>query len=165
VAIITRLRDDGLSIGQLSRRTGVKLETIRYYERIGVLQRPPRTAAGHRVYGADGVRTLMFVHRARQLGFPLAEIRALLALRAVGPACCSGARDLTLRHLARVRAEIADLTRRARLLEQLAERNSAEGRLGCAVMDLLEARIAIPFDEAAAAIQERLARNAGMRPL
>jgi MerR family mercuric resistance operon transcriptional regulator len=131
-------RNGGLSIGQASRRTGVKLETIRYYERIGMLSGPPRTAAGHRVYGLDEVRTLAFIHRARELGFCLADIRTLLALRATGPACCAGARAIALRHLACVRAKIADLSRLVRLLEQAVDQRSANGAPCCSVMDLLD---------------------------
>src|SRR4029077_3493795 len=68
-----------LSIGELSRRTKVKIETIRYYERIEMLPAPPRTASGRRGYGPGDTRTLAFIRRARELGFTLDEIRALLA--------------------------------------------------------------------------------------
>jgi MerR family transcriptional regulator, mercuric resistance operon regulatory protein len=131
-------RARGLSIGQAARRTGVKLETIRYYERIGMLTGPARTAAGHRVFSADDLRTLAFIHRARELGFPLADIRTLLALRAAGPACCSGTRVIALRHLACIRAKMANLARLVRLLEQATDQSSAEGAVCCSVMDLLE---------------------------
>jgi MerR family mercuric resistance operon transcriptional regulator len=158
VSFITRLRGDGLSIGQLSRRTGVNLETIRYYERIGVLGRPPRTAAGHRVYGAEELRALTFIHRARQLGFPLSDIRALLALRDASSDRRGDARDITLRHLARVRAQIADLRSRAGLLERITQGNGAESGHCCPVMELLEGRHGRSWlDEPCAAVQEVLA--------
>ena len=73
-----------LSIGELSRRTRVNIETIRYYERIKMLPAPPRTANGRRVYGPGDRRTLAFIRRARELGFTLGEIRALLALSGGG---------------------------------------------------------------------------------
>jgi MerR family transcriptional regulator, mercuric resistance operon regulatory protein len=139
---ITRLRNEGLSIGEASRHTGVKLETIRYYERIGMLTGPPRTAAGHRVYGADDVRTLAFVHRARELGFPLADVRTLLTLRATGPACCAKGRDIALRHLASIRGQIADLSRLAQLLEQTVDQCSAKTTPDCPVIELLDS----PYD-------------------
>jgi MerR family transcriptional regulator, mercuric resistance operon regulatory protein len=128
----------GFSIGQAARRTGVKLETIRYYERIGMLTGPARTAAGHRVYGAEDLRILAFIHRARDLGFPLADIRTLLALRAAGSSCCSGTRAIALRHLACMRAKIANLARLVRLLEHATDQSSADRALCCSVMDLLE---------------------------
>ena len=131
-------RNHGLLIAEASRCTGVKLETIRYYERIGMLSGPPRTAAGHRVYGVDDLRTLAFIHRARELECPLADIRTLLALRAAGPARCPGARGIALRHLAAIRGRIADLSRLARMLEHVTEQCAANNALRCSVMDLLD---------------------------
>ena len=69
-----------LSIGELSRRAGVNIETIRYYERIKILPAPPRTTGGRRAYGPAETRSLTFIRRSRELGFSLDEIRALLAL-------------------------------------------------------------------------------------
>ena len=66
------------SIGELSRLTGVHIETIRYYERVKILPTPPRTEGGRRAYGQSHRRTLGFIRRARDLGFSLDEIRALL---------------------------------------------------------------------------------------
>ncbi len=59
-----------ITIGGLSKRAGVNIETIRYYERIGVLPAPPRTSGGHRLYGEDHLKRLIFVRRSRELGFP-----------------------------------------------------------------------------------------------
>jgi MerR family mercuric resistance operon transcriptional regulator len=70
------------SIGELSRRTGVNIEIIRYYERIKMLPAPPRTTSGRRVYGSVETRTLTFIRRSRERGFSLDQIRALLALSA-----------------------------------------------------------------------------------
>ena len=70
-----------LTIGELAKRGGVNLETIRYYERVGLLQKPPRTAAGYRIFPDDAPRRLRFVKRAQELGFSLREIKELLALR------------------------------------------------------------------------------------
>jgi len=71
-----------LSIGELSRRARVNIETIRYYERIKMLPAPPRTTNGRRVYGPVETRTLTFIRRSRELGFNLDQIRAVLALSA-----------------------------------------------------------------------------------
>src|SRR3546814_908405 len=70
----------GYGIGTLSGRTGVNIETIRYYERIGVMPKPPRSVGGQRVYDAGHLKRLAFIRRSRELGFSLDEIRALLRL-------------------------------------------------------------------------------------
>ncbi|NJO54658.1 MAG: MerR family transcriptional regulator, partial [Bacteroidales bacterium] len=67
-----------MSIGELSRQTGVKVPTIRFYEEIGLLPPPPRTASNRRVYGTDAVQRLSFIRHARELGFEVEAIRALL---------------------------------------------------------------------------------------
>lgn len=70
-----------LTIGRLARLGGVNLEAVRYYEREGLLMRPPRTRSGYRIFSRDAARRLRFIKRAQQLGFSLAEIRELLAMR------------------------------------------------------------------------------------
>ena len=76
-----------LGVGGVSRRSGVNIETIRYYEKIGLLQPPPRTEGGHRVYSEDHLNRLVFIRRSRELGFRLDEIRHLLGLVEAGVAC------------------------------------------------------------------------------
>lgn len=114
-----------LPIGELSKRTGCNIDTIRYYEKIGVLAPPLRTEGGHRIYGPDHVRRLSFVRRARGLGFTLEEVRALLALEQHGQSC-PDVRKVALRHLADVRSKIADLQAMEAALEIL-EARCAEG--------------------------------------
>jgi MerR family mercuric resistance operon transcriptional regulator len=88
----------------------VNIETIRSYERIGVLPPPPRTASGRRLYGATEARTLAFIRRSRQLGFTVGEIRTLLTLSTESSAgACAEVSELATGHLAKVRAKIADL--------------------------------------------------------
>ena len=70
-----------LTIGRLAREVGINLETVRFYERRGLLPRPPRSASGYRLFPADAKRRLKFIKRAQELGFSLSEIRELLALR------------------------------------------------------------------------------------
>src|SRR5262249_33044200 len=77
---ITSSRAENLLIGELSKRSGVNIETIRYYERVNILVPPPRTGSGRRVYDSTALRILVFVRRSRELGFSLDEIRALLRL-------------------------------------------------------------------------------------
>ena len=99
-----------IPIGELSRRSGVNIETIRYYERVKVLPPTPRSANGRRVYGAAETRTLAFIRRSRELGFTLDQIRTLLTLSADnGEGACAEASSLATRHLVEVRAKIADL--------------------------------------------------------
>ena len=83
---ITVARAGGLPIGRLSELSGVNIETIRYYERIGMMPKPPRSKSGRRIYGQADARTLGFIRRARELGFSLDEVRALLGLAAPGKA-------------------------------------------------------------------------------
>ena len=70
-----------LTIGQLAERGGVNLETVRYYEREGLMLPPPRKSSGHRAYSPNAVRRLRFIKRAQELGFSLSEVKELLALR------------------------------------------------------------------------------------
>jgi MerR family transcriptional regulator, mercuric resistance operon regulatory protein len=98
---VTDKRGASLSIGALSQQTGVHIETIRYYERVKMLAAPPRTGGGRRVYDHSHRRTLGFIRRARDLGFSLDEIRALLDLDGSGRASCAEVREIANRHLAR----------------------------------------------------------------
>jgi MerR family mercuric resistance operon transcriptional regulator len=129
-----------LSIGKLSRLTGVNIETVRYYERIGMLPRPRRTASGRRIYGAAEARTLAFIRRARELGFALAEIRALLALGAPGKATCAEVREIAAHHLARIRTKIADLEKLEGLLAGTVAKCSGRRVPECPVIDVLDVR-------------------------
>src|SRR5262245_29387821 len=90
-------------IGEISRRSGVKIETIRYYERIKVLRAPMRSASRIRIYNADDLRTLTFIRRSRELGFSLSDIRALLDLGAPGGALCGDVKAVAVRNLKSVR--------------------------------------------------------------
>ncbi|MCA1869673.1 helix-turn-helix domain-containing protein [Agrobacterium genomosp. 3] len=102
---------------ELARRTGCNLETVRYYEKVGLLPEPPRTTAGYRSYDGTHERRLRFVLRARELGFSLDEIRELLRLVDERDRPCAEARDVAAVHLADVRAKIADLRRMERVLK------------------------------------------------
>jgi MerR family mercuric resistance operon transcriptional regulator len=127
-----------LSRGELARRTGVNSETIRYFERIGILSTPERTEGGHRVYHEGHVRTLSFVRRARGLGFAPDEVRAILDLGGPGTACCAQVQDIAERHLQQVRAKIADLRDIERLLAATVERCSGGSDPDCAVIEMIE---------------------------
>ena len=98
------------SIGELSRRTEVKVPTIRYYEQIGLLPPAPRTEGQQRRYGRADAARLDFIRHARTLGFEIEDIRELLALSADPDRPCAGADDIATRHLAVVEQRIAQLT-------------------------------------------------------
>ncbi len=127
----------GLSRGELARRTGCNLETIRYYERIGLMPDPPRRGSGYRVYDAGHVSRLRFILRAREAGFTIEEIRGLLALVDSGTQTCAEVKERTERHLAEVRAKIADLGRIERVLAATAAQCSGTEVPHCPILEAL----------------------------
>jgi len=141
---ITLSRAGNLPIGELSKRSGVNIETIRYYERIKMLPAPPRTASGRRVYGAHEARILSFVRRSRELGFSLDEIRALLRLGGPEKASCREVREIAVHHLDGIRAKISDLKKLERLLAKTVARCSGKMAPDCPVLDILDSGRAAP---------------------
>jgi DNA-binding transcriptional MerR regulator len=110
-----------LTVGQLASRTGVRADTVRYYEREGLLPVPQRTGGEHRRYGRADVDRLLFIRGAQRLGLRLAEIRGLLAVRDTGVCACEPAEGLLRRHVAEIEMEIERLAAlRAELLGMLA---------------------------------------------
>ena len=134
---INALGSAGLTIGRLAQSSGVNLETIRYYERIGLMPAPRRTEGGHRVYDRTHVRRLGFIRRSRELGFSLNEIRTLLSLVDGGDYTCAEVRDMTLRHLADIRSKITDLRRLERSLRDMAAQCSGDTVPECPIIDVL----------------------------
>jgi MerR family mercuric resistance operon transcriptional regulator len=126
-----------LSIGELSKQSGVNIETIRYYEKRGIMPPPGRSAGGYRLYGPEHLKRLSFVRRSRQLGFSLDEIRGLLRLVDGDAYTCAQVRDLTLGHLEEIRRKIADLKRLKRVMEEMAAQCSGERAPECAIIDAL----------------------------
>jgi MerR family transcriptional regulator, mercuric resistance operon regulatory protein len=133
-------RLDGIPIGELSRLTGVNIETIRYYEKIKMLRSPPRTEGGRRVYGPTETRLLAFIRRGRELGFGLDDIRALLALGAPGKASCADVRQIAAHHLGDIRSKIDDLKKLEGLLAKTIARCSGSRVPDCPVLDILDVR-------------------------
>lgn len=109
-----------LSIGELARLAGCKLETVRYYERVGLMKAPPRTKGGHRLYGADAAGRLTFIRRARELGFTIEDIRSLLGLVDRRAVTCAKVFSITSHQLDIVRAKIVDLKKLERVLCEMA---------------------------------------------
>ena len=129
---------DGITIGELSRLTGVHIETIRYYERIKMLPKPPRTVGGRRSYGSAHLRTLAFIRRSRELGFSPDDVRALLRIGGPGKASCGQVRKIALGHINTIRAKIADLRKMERLLAKTVSDCTGTATLNCPVIDLLD---------------------------
>lgn len=127
-----------LSIGALSRRTGCHVETIRYYEKIGLLPAPPRTEGGHRAYTNDHHKRLSFIRRSRELGFTLDEVRNLLGLVEGGYACRE-VQAAALAHLEDIRRKIADLRRMQRTLTETVARCEGGDAPDCPIIDTLSA--------------------------
>jgi DNA-binding transcriptional MerR regulator len=107
---------DVLTIGQLGLATDTKVETIRYYEKIGLLPRPSRTTGNYRSYAAEHMQRLGFIRRSRELGFSIEDVRELLALAAHGETSCEEVDQLATRHLETTEKKIRALTRLRREL-------------------------------------------------
>ena len=123
--------------GELAERSGCKIETVRFYEKRGLLQAPPRTTGGDRDYAPEHLRRLTFIRRARELGFRLDEIRGLIALVDGGEWTCDDVRVRTEVHLADVRRKLTDLLELEQTLAHLVRRCAGGSTPDCAVIGSL----------------------------
>lgn len=123
--------------GELAKRTGSNIETIRYYERIGLLPNPPRSENGFRRYDESHLTRLMFVRRARGLGFTLDEVQDLLRLVDGGHYTCAQVQELALSHIDEIQRKIKDLRRMERALKEMATQCSGEKVPECPIIELL----------------------------
>lgn len=137
MSVITDLRAAALAIGPVAELSGVNIETIRYYERVGLVPKPRRTAGGRRIYGAEHIRLLSFIRRARELGFSLEQIRALIRLGGPQSTNCEQIRDVTSRHLDDVRSKISDLRKLEKLLANTVAKCASGSAPICPVIDVL----------------------------
>ena len=128
------------TIQDAAAETGVSRDTLRYYERIGILPPPPRTAAGQRVYGEADLDRLSFVRRARELGFALDRVRQLLAMVDGGVSTCGEVQAIALDRLAEVRRKIADLRRLERALHAMADQCKGGRIPECPIIETLARR-------------------------
>lgn len=126
-----------ISIGELSRRTEVNIETIRYYERTGVLPPPPRTGGGHRVYAEDHLKRLSFVRRSRELGFGLDSIKEMLQMVDARDVSCEQVRGIAKGHLDNVRDKITDLERMEKTLSATVSLCDGGETPECPILDTL----------------------------
>lgn len=124
------------SIGQLSKRTGVKIPTIRYYEQMGLIDPPERSEGNQRRYTRDGLSRLSFIRHSRDLGFSMEDIRGLLELSIHPEKPCAGAHSIAVRHLKDVQDRISKLRRLERELKRITKCD-AENVADCAIIETL----------------------------
>ncbi len=127
----------GYAIGELSRLSGVKIETIRYYEKIGIMPEPGRTPSGYRQFGHQHLKRLSFVRKSRNLGFTLKEVRALLSMVDQDNFSCGEIHAITLEHLAEIDAKMAALRKLKSVLGRMANQCSQGDVPECPVIDAL----------------------------
>jgi DNA-binding transcriptional MerR regulator len=143
------------TIGRAAREAGVNIETVRFYERRGLIERPPK-GKGYRVYSPEQVARIRFIKEAQQIGFSLSEIRDLLALRADPAADCSEVRHQAVTKLDEVWRKIEQLQEMGAALETLIAAFPGQGALqACSIMDALTLRPTKPPTQ-----EKRLQRRA-----
>ena len=134
--MVTKTRP-ALSIGALALAAGCNLETVRYYEKVGLMKAPPRTQGGHRAYGSEAAGRLSFIRRARELGFTVDDIRSLLGLVDRRAVTCGEVQKIAEHQLRGVRAKLADLKKLEHVLAGMT-RSCAGGDVpDCPVIEAL----------------------------
>lgn len=134
---ITKARAVPWTIGEVSRKSGVNIETIRYFERIGLLLKTARAPNGRRQYDEEHLRRLYFIRRGRAMGFSQAEVKALIDLSEGKPRACDAAKLIADQALAVVRQKIEDLSRMERLLDSAAKQCARGTSPNCPLIDSL----------------------------
>lgn len=129
-----------MKIGELARATSTKVETIRFYEKIGLLPAPSRTGANYRAYDQAQLVRLSFVRRARDLGFTLDQIRGLLALSDDRDQSCSAVDTVARQHVSEIDRKIADLRALRRELQEMLDQCSQETVSTCRIIESLAPR-------------------------
>ena len=125
------------TIGEVSRLTQVKVETIRYYEKIGIIPHPPRNSSGYRIYSASHLERLSFVRRSRELGFSQPEVRKLLTLVDEHKYTCAEVQEITAKQLAAVRNRIKDLRKLEKALANMISECDGGDIPECPIVDIL----------------------------
>ncbi|MFA8444048.1 helix-turn-helix domain-containing protein [Yoonia sp.] len=124
------------TIGKASEQSGVNIETIRYYEREGIVPKPGRSAGGRRLYSSDEIAKLRFVRRCRDLGFPISIIQTFLSLTAQSDRSCGEVKAMAENHLDEITAKIENLTSLREALLSLSK-NCDDGTAACPMLDAL----------------------------
>jgi MerR family copper efflux transcriptional regulator len=129
-----------MTISQLARQAGVGVETVRFYERKGLIDKPPRPDSGYRQYSPDVVSRIQFIKRAKELGFSLKEIQELLILRVAPETTRLDVKRRTEAKIAEIERKIEDLSRRKQALVKAAGLCSGDGPLrACPILEALDA--------------------------
>src|SRR5210317_36738 len=123
------IKMSGLTIGRLAKQVGLGIETVRFYERQGLIEPPPRTDSNYRIYPEEEVTRLRFIKKAKSLGFTLNEIKELLFIRHDPNATKADIKNRTLNKIEDVKQKISDLTRIKMSLEHLASSCDGHGPL------------------------------------
>ena len=126
-----------LGSGELSRQTGVGIETIRYFEKIGIMPVPGRSEGGNRRYNTDHLQRLFFINRCRQIGFSQKEIKALLSMVDDKGVTCAEVHNITTEHIADIRKKIRDLTKLEKVLTKMANECSRGDIPDCPIIETL----------------------------
>jgi MerR family copper efflux transcriptional regulator len=130
-----------LTVGEVAEQARVHIETLRYYERRGLVERPPRSASNYRLYPEDAVRRVRFIERAQELGFSLKDIKELLSLRAAPEAGCAEVRAHAAAKIKDIDDRIASLTAMKHTLSTLMTECSGGGPLtDCPILESLETK-------------------------
>jgi MerR family transcriptional regulator, mercuric resistance operon regulatory protein len=126
-----------ITIGKLSKKTGVNIETVRYYEKIELIPKPYRSEGGNRLYNMDQVKRLAFIKRCRELGFPLDTIRGFLKLVDEKNFTCAEIADISQHHLEDIRAKIKDLKKIESHMKDMLTQCNKNNMPDCAFIDIL----------------------------
>lgn len=127
-----------VAIGEASRQSGISIETIRYYEREGIISKAGRTASGRRTYSDKEISELRFIRRCRDLGFSIADVVALRDLADAPSDACETVEHLGRKHLQEVRVKLKELRQLEKALAELVS-NCANGKNACPMLDSLRA--------------------------
>lgn len=128
-----------MRIGQIANRAGVIVETIRFYERKGLITQPPRNTGGYRQYPHEAIARIRFIKRAKELGFSLTEIAELLSLQANPKATCADVKQRAESKISTIHERVKDLQKMKRSLEKLASSCKGSGPLDdCPIIDCFE---------------------------
>ncbi len=126
-----------MTIGKVATQTGMNIETIRYYEKLGLVCAPMRTEGGTRLFDRDSIQRLFFIKRARELGFSLDEVRALLQLSSDSKVDCHSAQSIAEKHLQDILKKIEDLNQLANVLLELSGKCSVANSSSCPILESL----------------------------
>lgn len=133
------MKGDPLTIGQVAKQSGIGIETVRFYEREGLIQDPPRSASGYRLYPEEAVARIQFTRRAKELGFSLKEIKELLSLRVLPDTTCQDIKEKAERKLTDIEEKIRSLKRMKKALIQVSAACRGEGSVSdCPILEALE---------------------------